>query len=332
MVIKSKAHQIFEFAKEFKNLEKDKLILIDNKLCLKEDILEAVYESNPIEILPSRKVVASWGAITSVDATIEILVSLMVEGAWSNFVSYGEWGFGRRNGSHYQSDELMKLAEDEMIILNDKLATAIKYRVILRRRDLCVDSPRFNFITFALDIPDYSYPVDISSLPCSVKHDVPRLCQLVVPEIGNSICSPTTITMMLKYRGLNFSEYDEFEHRYIALKSRDYGNEIFGNWVYCTVAAASFDKVAYVARMYSMEELLVHLQNGPVALSVKGRMLSNEKDYTTKGHLMLAVGYKYVDGKLYILCNDPNVNNVYCEYSEDVIKETWRFMSYVMND
>ena len=42
------------------------------------------------------------------------------------------------------------------------------------------------------------------------------------------------------------------------------------------------------------------------------------------------IGYKYIDGTLYILCNDPNVPNVYCEYSYTVIKNTWRNVSYVI--
>lgn len=59
-------------------------------------------------------------------------------------------------------------------------------------------------------------------------------------------------------------------------------------------------------------------------------MISSEKTYTTNGHLIVAVGYRYIDGKLYIICNDPNVSNVRCEYSVDVIKATWRKICYVI--
>lgn len=327
-----KKHQIFEYAQDYYINENSELLIKNNKLSLKDGITEAIYHSNEIKILPSRKIVASWGALTSVDATVELKVRLYVNGTWSDAVSYGEWGFGRKNGAHPQEDELMKLVEDEMIVLNDQLATSLKYEAILRRKNQNAESPKLNFVTFALEIPNYSYEIDKNLLQKEVIHDVPRLCQLVVPEIGNSICSPTSITMQLKYHGFNFEKYDEFEHRYIARISRDYGNEIFGNWVYCTVTAASFDLEAYVARMYSIGELLLHLNDGPVALSVRGRMISNEKDYTTKGHLLLAIGYKYVDDKLYILCNDPNVNNVYCEYSEDIIRDTWRYVAYVIKN
>ena len=86
-----------------------------------------------------------------------------------------------------------------------------------------------------------------------------KINQNVVPVIGNSICSPTSSTMLLKYKGHDFSQFDEYENRYIANLARDYGNEIFGNWVYCTVIMTSFGERAYVMRMYSLDELPSYL-------------------------------------------------------------------------
>ena len=138
--------------------------------------------------------------------------------------------------------------------------------------------------------------------------------------------------MLLKYKGEDFSQYDQYEHRYIANLFKDYGNDMFGNWVYCTVGMSSYGYDAYVARMYSIDELVKHLATvGPVGLSVKGQMTSNEKDYYTAGHLLVCVGYRYdVNGNLILLCNDPNVPNVYCEYTEQVMKNTWRYVAYII--
>lgn len=169
-------------------------------------------------------------------------------------------------------------------------------------------------------------------MPKEVVYDVPKLYQGAVPVIGNSICSATSTTMLLKYHGFHFSSFDaEYEHRYIASIVRDYGNNIYGNWVYNTVTMGGYGLNSYVARMYSVDELIYHLAYvGPVALSVKGTMISNEKTYTTAGHLIVAIGYKYVNDVLYIVCNDPNVENVYCEYSLSVINNTWRNITYVV--
>ena len=180
--------------------------------------------------------------------------------------------------------------------------------------------------------PNYTYNVDLTGIPSETIYDVPKLYQGAVPQIGNSICSPTTSTMLLKYKGEDFSEFDEYEHRYIALKFKDYGNNIFGNWVYNTVGISSFGYNAYVARMYSIEELVKHLTTGgPVGLSVKGQMTSNEKDYYTAGHLIVCVGYRYDEnGNLFLVCNDPNVPNVLCEYTEYVMENTWRNIAYIV--
>lgn len=178
---------------------------------------------------------------------------------------------------------------------------------------------------------NYKFKVDISNLTKEKIYDVPKLYQNEVPSIGNSICSPTTSTMLLKYKGEDFKEFDEYEHRYIAYKFKEYNSGIFGNWVYNCVGMSSFGYNAYVSRMYSIDELVYHLATvGPCGLSVKGQMTSSEKNYYTNGHLIVAIGYKYVDDVLYIVCNDPNVPNVYCEYSINVIKNTWRNVAYVI--
>lgn len=110
-------------------------------------------------------------------------------------------------------------------------------------------------------------------MPKEVVYDVPKLYQGAVPVIGNSICSATSTTMLLKYHGFHFSSFDaEYEHRYIASIVRDYGNNIYGNWVYNTVTMGGYGLNSYVARMYSVDELIYHLAHvGPVALSVKVR-------------------------------------------------------------
>lgn len=326
----NKKHQIFNFAKDL-NLNEG-LELKEGKVVLKNGFNHSTIDSSVIEIIPSKSVVASWACITSKEANCEVKVRLRVEEKWSDYVSYGKWGFGLENEAHYQENSLIKLVEDEMKILDDKLADAIQYQIILERTSQSVESPKLSLITFALEILNYHYDVDTNNLPLEVYYDVPKLCQLVVPEIGNSICSPTSMTMLLKYKGIDLSVLnDEYEHRAFALLSRDYGNEIFGNWVYTTVAATSFGVDACVERMYSLDELRHHLATtGPIALSVRGRMLSDKKDYTTKGHLLVCNGYKYVDGSLYFICNDPNVNEVSCLYSEEIIQTTWRGVAYTI--
>ena len=327
-----KKHQIVEYAKDYDIEIQENLELVDNRLVLADRALSATYISNEITTLGFTSMVGSWAAISSVHATCELKISLRVDGTWSDYITYSPWGLGLQNASYDQNNGMIKLSTDEVMVLNNKQADGIKYMVTLKRDALTDESPKLSLVSFALSIPGYSYYVNTKDLPKEKVYDVPRLYQGAVPEIGSSICSPTSTTMLLKYHGFDFSSYDvEYEHRYIASIVRDYGNNIYGNWVYNTVTMGGYGLNAYVARMYSVDELIYHLANvGPVALSVKGTMISSEKTYTTAGHLIVAIGYKYINNVLYIVTNDPNVQNVYCEYSFSVINSTWRNIAYVV--
>lgn len=327
-----RSHLLVEYVEDFNLTEQSGLEIKNNRLVLKDGVIEATYTSGEISTEGFTSLVASWAAISSTTSTCELFVSVKVNNTWSEYITYGEWGLGLQNASKDQSNSLIKLSTDEVMVLNSKTGNAVKYKIVLKRDSANFDSPALSLVSFALEIPNYSYYVRTTDLPEYVCYDVPKLYQGAVPTIGNSICSPTSTTMMLKYKGLSFADKDtEFEHRYIASIVRDYGNNIYGNWVYNTVTMGAYGFNAYVARMYSVDELRYYLANvGPVALTVKGTMISTEKTYTTGGHLIVAIGYKYIDDELYIICNDPNVPNVYCEYNLSVINNTWRKVAYIM--
>ena len=326
-----KTHQIVSRASSYDLINSSNLEIVDGKMVLVEGATEGVYTSKEIETIAFSELVASWASTSSETATAEIKVSVKIDGVWSEYISYYPWGFGLQNKCYDQTYSPVKLQEDEVKVLNNKTANAIRFTVTLRRTNASCESPKYSLTSFALYSTSYTYPVDISGLPKEVVHSVPKLYQQIVPTIGNSICSPTTSTMLLKYKGENFSQFDEFEHRYIANKFREYNSMLFGNWVYNTVGMSSFGYDVYVARMYSIEELVEHLANvGPVGLSVKGQMTSDKKDYYTSGHLIVGIGYRYVNGALYIVCNDPNVPEVECMYSYNVMKNTWRNVAYII--
>lgn len=324
-----KMHQIIHRATDLDPNRFDDVRIKDDKLVLGGSST-GFYLSGVIETMDFNELVVSWAAVSSEYETVEVMVKVRVEGEWSDFVTYYPWGFGLQNKCHNQKNDLIELSTDEVKVLYNKYADAIIYKIILRGSS--TQSPELSLISFALNNPNYIYNVDLTGIPSETIYDVPKLYQGAVPQIGNSICSPTTSTMLLKYKGEDFSEFDEYEHRYIALKFKDYGNNIFGNWVYNTVGISSFGYNAYVARMYSIEELVKHLTTGgPVGLSVKGQMTSNEKNYYTAGHLIVCVGYRYDEnGNLFLVCNDPNVPNVLCEYTEYVMENTWRNIAYIV--
>lgn len=326
-----KEHLVIEKAEQLNTGKFNNVELVNNKLVLKKGANIGTYESDAIETKEFTSLVASWAAISSTTATVELQVKVRVDGVWSPYISYKEWGLGLQNACYDQTNALIKLVTDEVMVQNGKRGNAIMYKVTLRTTQNT--TPELSLVAFALEIPGYVHNVDISSYPRSIIHDVPKLYQQVVPTIGNSICSATSSTMLLKYKGESFKEFDaEYEHRYMASIVRDYGNKIYGNWVYNTVAMSGYGYDAYVARFYSINELVEHLATvGPCALSVKGQMTSDQKNYYTNGHLIVAIGYEIKDnGEIVIVCNDPNVSVVTCRYSLTVMNNTWRNVVYVI--
>ena len=326
-----KDHLVIKRAESFESSKFNNVELKEGVLVLSAGFTEGSYESETIETLSFTSLVASWAAVSSTTSTVELFVSARVNGVWSDYISYKEWGLGLQNACYDQTNSLIKLSTDEVMVLNSKKADAIKFKVVLRTTTNT--TPKLSLVSFALEVPGYTYPVDISKYPTSVIHSVPKLYQQVVPTIGNSICSATSSTMLLKYKGEDFSSFDsEYEHRYIAGIVRDYGNKIYGNWVYNTVAMSAYGYDSYVARFYSINELVEHLATvGPCALSVKGQMNSDKKNYYTNGHLIVAIGYEIdTNGNITIVCNDPNVSSVECRYSLTVMNNTWRNIAYVI--
>jgi hypothetical protein len=79
---------------------------------------------------------------------------------------------------------------------------------------------------------------DLSNLPVL---NVPQLSQMVrEPSIADSICSPTSLAMILNYYGT------AVQPETAAWGAYDYGYEDFGNWPFNTAYAASFGYLAYV--------------------------------------------------------------------------------------
>ena len=333
-------HRFVQYAKNIDKSKLDQLTMVNDKLELINNQIRGYYSSNPIHASLFSKMVGSWSAISSIDASIELQVRVMVEGEWSQYLSYRSWGFGRNNFSLNTKDHIAKLSIDEIIILNNKKAEQFQYQVILEREDVNTPSPQLDLVAFALTIPDYNYQPEISDLPNFLDYEVPMLNQQAVPRIGGRICSPTSATMLLLFKGHDLSKNDGLPHRYIAGLFKDYGADIYGNWVFNTVGISSFGEKAYVGMMYSFEELMHHLVDfGPVAASVSGDMGL----YSTGGHLVVVRGYRITDdGDIFVLVNDPNINErfgddkegqplfVYYEYPLEVFMNTWKGIVYMI--
>lgn len=259
-----------------------------------------------INSLDFPKCTISWSAITNEVDNIEVFIQLRVNNKWSDFFTMGLWGLGKDNYYYDQKCDCAKTNVDEVFPIGGD-ANGFRFKVELHK------NTKLDLICVALKLNNYKTVVDDSLLPTVICYDVPKLNQNMVPVIGPEMCSATTSAMLLKYMGMDFKKYDsEFEHRYVAKLVADPGHNAptYGNWVYNTAAISAFGFRSYVARTYSWEELKYHLAKvGPVGLSIKGDAIL----YKTGGHLIVVKGYRVVDGKTFVICNDPYINERYGE-------------------
>ena len=319
-------HYLVDYAEQLDLSDNHALMLQDDRVVLKPGVLEGYYESPVYRANPFKSLVGSWAAISGEKATVELKVRVRVDGTWSSYLTYSSFGLGLENAMiPNQAGGVARMSQDEILINDNKTAEAFQYQVILRRSSLADDSPRLALVAAALEIENYQYKVDVSGLPDKYDHEVPQLNQNDVPNIGNQICSPTSSTMLLMFKGHEFSE--AFPHEKNARLFRDYGNKIYGNWVYNTVGMSAYGEKSYVKRVYSWEELQYHLVHvGPVALSIKG----NTGRYHTNGHLLVVRGYDMSNGKNVVICNDPNLPEVKYEYPLSVFLQFTRNVIYVV--
>lgn len=313
---------------------KDNVVVVDGLLQLAPTATLGTYTTEVVETLGFSEVVGSWAATSSTNATAELLVRVRVDGVWSRYFSYGAFGLGLQNRmpSTSVTDPVARLSHDEIIVQNGKTADAIQMQMVLRRTQTSNESAKVTLLAAALNIPNYTYNVDISGIRTAVDYDVPKLYQHIVPSIGGIICSPTSSTMLLNYKGHDFSDKADYQHQYISAIVREYTSGIYGNWTYNTVGISAFGETSYVKRMYSYQELLHHLDTvGPVSVSVRGTLVGElVRTWTTNGHLIVVRGYRFDGDQLYILANDPNLSPVYEEYKIENFLAFWRNIAYIV--
>ena len=311
--------------------EKSNVHIENEKLVLDEGKTEGYYQTDEVSLNNILSVVGSYAATSSKNATCELLVRVKSNNKWSKYFSYGKWGQGLNNSCLAQSDTYVKMVEDEIKLISPNTGEGFQLKLILRRTNATYESPKVTMIALAIEMSNYTYNVDISNLPKEVKYDVPKLYQHEVPSIGGIICSATSSTMLLKYKGYDFSDKAAYEHEYIAGIVLDHGNNIYGNWVYNTIGMSSFGETAYVKRFYSYEEMLHCIATtGPIAASIKGTTITNIRTYTTAGHLIVVTGYKIEGSNVTIYVNDPNIVGVAVEMTLQNFLNVYRMVSYVI--
>ncbi len=315
----------------------------DGAIALKAGVNQGVYTSKVVNAQSFNKLVFSWASDTPPGTTIQVqarvIASTWINGQereeYSEWLSFGTWGTSIRRASAtgVTDGPLAKVDVDTLVVKDGKTANKIQYRVILHS-DTIGSSPRVRLIAGALRNTRqgidkvFKEPVDLGNLQVL---NVPQFSQMTRdPAIADSICSPTSVAMVLNYYGTGVTPEQAAWGVY------DYAYEGFGNWPFNTAYASSFGYSAYVD--YSTAEGLKReiAKKHPIIVAVAYKnspyaggnlpVIDGAPISSTYGHLIVVKGFTNENGREYIIVNDPaaaNDSGVHRRYRLDQFMAAW---------
>lgn len=306
-------------------------VVVTDTLSLEEGAVAGSFESETLSVPIFKDVVASWNSTTALGTWVELSVRVRKGQVWSGWFSYGKWSDnGRNTGSiKGQKDDLAVLDVD-LLRVHEGFADGIQFKLELSRDTADLSSPSVRLIGFSwspFEEPEVKY------ISHKVSLDVSPRAQLPVPEIGNIICSPTSLATVMAYHG-----YVE-ETTQVAAGARDNGANIYGNWSYNVAYAAEKGFTAWVERCNSLEDVKKYLDQGlPIIASVRIKdkeELEGALSAYPSGHLLVITGLAHEDGQDYVLVNDPAAHkdeDVPRKYRYDQFIQAWgRKRIYVLH-
>lgn len=291
---------------------------------------QGTFISKEIEITPFNQLVPSWNAITPQGTYITVDVQFRVDGQWSEYLTLGEWGTFHVSKSASRSTDLGYTSTDTIMVSNGKAADAFRFKVGLYGDGVATPVVRLlTATTFNSNkLPEVTLPVPkeyLTELP------VPKRSQMIEDDlVAGRICSPTSLSMVLEYYGINKTTKEIYDLVY------DNGDEIYGNWPFNTAVAGSFGLEAYVDYYFSVDEIKQRIAEGiPVVCSIKFKagQLIGAPISSTSGHLVVAIGFVIRDGQEYVICNDPAAatpEEARREYLVDQFARAWKGWVYII--
>ena len=298
----------------------------DGLLVLDENQSYGYYVSESIFIGKFHTLVASWKATGTTDVSISIAYDLD-DGKFSGFYSFGKWSTKKGvSASHSSSNNNGHLNTDTFYAHSE--GTQVKVKVELFANSS--SKTKTSGLEYIVITGDFEQKLVFFNISEKVFIDVPRRSQMVVPKIGNRICSPTSVAMVLEYYGTNLPTTT------VARGVYDNSTKIYGNWSFNTAYAASLGYNAYVDT-FDLNALKYTLSRGiPVICSIatydKAQLEGSPMAYPS-GHLVVACGYEQIGGVTYINFNDPaapTADTVRRSYRADQFERVWNGIVYII--
>lgn len=293
---------------------------------LKESLKEGYLMTPVVEVSKFTEITPSWNSMTNKNNSVELLIKIRIQNEWTPYISYGIWSTDGYNKGIKEHDnyELVRITEDRIFVKDNKFGDAVQIKVIFRG-----NSPKLKLIAFSTDSgEDEEQEGDY----LRIIENVPMISQLASGhKDSHSICSPTSLTMTLKYHGKNLELND------VTKGTFDTGSELYGNWPQNVAFAGEQGMRAYTKKCKTINPVKNLIsKNIPVVASVVSKdknALEGAISAFPSGHLMVVVGFKIKDGNEYIVVNDPAANSdaeVRKYYKLNQWTNVWRHYIYLI--
>lgn len=288
------------------------------------------YESNEIPISEFSELVLSWNVKNLNDSQLVFFISVGNENGFSKFHAMGSFKEDQNRSISAEADEYASVNIDTLINKEEK-NNLFKLRVNI--------TPNSNENLILENITVTTKPLNNNlvydeSLLINHLIDVDPLQQLSIPNIGNLICSPTSVTMVLNYYGYNFKQEE------MAQKVYDYGRRIYGNWTFNASYAGSLESIySRVEFIDDFNKVVNYIKNDvPVIFSITTTSLNDLEGSIMAfpaGHLIVLIGFEQIDGVWYGIFNDPaeyEDNKVMRKYKMEQVLNVWKQYTYIISD
>lgn len=254
----------------------------------------------------------SWnGSIGNDDSGFKVSMRFKYGTGWSPWLTVGYWQ--DYNWSSYGATSYAEGYIDYDYVVLDDFHTIYQWSVAIKRQDASHESPTIDKLSFfASDqrtTDNLNYTTIVNDDPPEIFFPTSFVCQYNVdPEIGGSICSPTSTVLAIRSYDIEVDPYD------FAVANYDDYWGIFGIWPRAVQNAAAFQMDGAVTRYRTWSQAYDTLAAG-------GRVVMSVGLPLYSGHLMMLAGF---DDQGDPLVHDPAKQNGYSfEFNKSALSHSW---------
>lgn len=272
----------------------------------------------------AKTIIPSWNVSGPNGSWVRIQVrgkTATTTGSWDKVA---DWGYGtggvRRQSGSAGADDISSVNVDTVVANGTNRLRAWQVRVLLIRPYGATTTPTLSSIgAVAASYATRAAAVSTTTMTANTELAVPRSSQMIHRGEyqqwgggGASWCSPTSVSMVLRYfktgpkpADYSWSRYADSFVDHAARYTYDYRYDAAGNWPFNTAYAGHYGLDAFVTRLANLRDAEAFIKKGiPVVASVryaKGA-LTGSAVASSNGHLLVIVGV-LKDGR--VVVNDP---------------------------